>query len=271
MFSFEILAAIFLGLVFGSFATAVAYRVPRNIPWAIAFKTQPVEGQSPPGHSAYRSACPHCQTRLQVRDLLPIISWVLAGGKCRYCDARISRIYPVIEITALLATLAVYSVFGFSVSTIPVYLLVPFLVALLAVDLQHLILPNQLVLIVGVLGLSSPLFSLYESLPFLVVPDVGDNVAGFFVYPLLAWILGWIMSVLLKKEALGMGDVKFFAVAGLWLGLELLPWFCLLGGLLGVFLGLAWQKIHKNPVFPFGPALIAAFFILLLLDGSQIL
>jgi len=67
---------------------------------------------------------------------------------------------------------------------------------------------------------------------------------------------------------LGLGDVKFFAVAGLWLGWEALPDFCVVSGLTGLVLGIIWKKITGQPSFPFGPALIFSFYLLFLMGGS---
>ena len=88
-------------------------------------------------------------------------------------------------------------------------------------------------------------------------------VAGAVVFGLFAWLLGVAVSKVLKKDALGFGDVKFFMVAGLWLGVLNLANFAILSGFLGVLFGLIWQKSGKGEIFPFGPALIVALFVLL--------
>jgi leader peptidase (prepilin peptidase)/N-methyltransferase len=162
----------------------------------------------------------------------------------------------------------VYAVYGLSLPGVFIIALVPFLMALLVIDLQHLILPNRLVLIVGVMGflrLITEGFILETINPVLIG---GNYILGAALYAGTAWLLGWIMTVVLRKDALGFGDVKFFAVAGLWLGVLKLADFCILSGILGVILALAWQQIKKEKVFPFGPALIIALFVLLLVDGS---
>src|SRR5262245_31498237 len=125
-----------IGLSFGSFATALAHRVP------IRKKM---------GGSA-RSACPHCNHDLAVTDLIPVLSWVMAGGKCRYCKKSVSISYPLTELGVLLACLSVYWVRGMSVDTALIIASVPFLAALLVIDLRHMIFPYGLMMIIGLIG-----------------------------------------------------------------------------------------------------------------------
>jgi leader peptidase (prepilin peptidase)/N-methyltransferase len=84
--------------------------------------------------------------------------------------------------------------------------------------------------------------------------------AAFF---LVAFVLALVFSYVLKKDALGGGDIKFFGAAGLWLGLESLPMFMMLSGGFGVIFALIWRKITGEERFPFGPALVAAFIFML--------
>ena len=76
------------------------------------------------------------------------------------------------------------------------------------------------------------------------------------------------MSFILKRDSLGFGDVKFFIMAGLWLGLSYLPYFLMLSGVFGVLFGFAWQYIKKEKLFPFGPALILSFVFILCIKNS---
>lgn len=256
LFALELIIVIFTGLVFGSFASALIYRVPRNIAW---FYQAPKDSKKA---GACRSACPHCGYTLRVRDLVPVFSWLWLRGQCGQCRAPISPMYPLAELAVLGGFLSVYFGFGLDWPYLALYLLVPVLVALLFVDIEHYILPDGLVLAAGILGALH-----WGLLWFHALVDertlINIYLAGAFVYGVLAWVLGATMSRVLKKEALGFGDVKFFAVAGLWLGVSNLAYFAMLSGVLGVVLGLVWKKAGKGEVFPFGPALIIALFVLL--------
>ncbi|MDB2682948.1 prepilin peptidase [Alphaproteobacteria bacterium] len=256
----------FVGLILGSFATALTYRIPRNIPWA--FNTK--KGQE----SAYHSSCPNCKTPLTPLDLVPFFSWLFLGGKCRHCAEKITTIYPAVELGVLLMCLASLAVWGFTLPLLWIVLASPFLMSLMAIDIEKMILPNQLVLIVFILGLLNHLSSYF--LGQRQLDDFLINYAlGALLYGGFSWFLGWAVSKVLKKEAMGFGDVKFFAATGMWLGIESLANFCLLSGVLGIMASLIWKifvSTHlKSSVFPFGPALILSFFILFHLDGSHLL
>lgn len=255
---FEIVAVIFCGLVFGSFASALTYRVPRQIPWA-------TKGKSEHG---LRSACPSCKELLTPRDLIPLFSWIVSKGKCRHCKASIPKTYPICELLTLIGCIGIYSVYGLTWFSFPFFIMVPFLVALMMIDFEHMILPNQLVAMLFALG------GFVFAMRLMEEPQLSTAITyigGAILYGLFSWGLGALMAKLLKKEALGFGDVKFFAAAGIWLGLPVLGQFCIGAGVLGVVIGITWKKLTKQPVFPFGPALILSFYGVLLLQGSHFL
>ena len=142
----------------------------------------------------------------------------------------------------------------------------PFLVALTMIDLKHMILPNQLVAII--LALGACVFMLRAISAESLADIVANYAGGALLYCAIAWALSIIMKKLLKKDALGMGDVKFFFVSGLWLGTGALGSFCIIAGVAGTLMGVIWQKITGKAAFPFGPALIFSFYVILLLQGS---
>ena len=253
----EILIIIFSGLIFGSFAGALVYRVPRNEPWA--FKGT--------NDRCVRSTCPACGTTLKPIDLMPIVSWIIQKGRCRHCKAAISKIYPICEALTLAGFIGVYTIYGFTYFSLIIFLAVPFLVALFMIDFKYMILPNQLVAILAALG------AILLGIRLYLADDLAQTtiffVGGTLLFAAVALLLHITMKKFLKRDALGMGDVKFFAVSGLWLGASLLGQFCVLSGLCGVLIGVSWQKITKKRAFPFGPALVFAFYSLILYQGSQ--
>lgn len=150
-------------------------------------------------------------------------------------------------------------------------LAVPFIIAMIVIDLEHMILPDQLQVILYGLGIMFVSTRSYISGPVSELPGgVGQALLSSFLFFALAWLLAKGGKFVLKREALGMGDVKFFAVAGLWLGLFYLPSFLMLAGAGGVLLGLCWRFVVKKQLFPFGPPLIGAFFLLLLLQAPAV-
>ncbi len=234
----------------GSFTSALIYRIPRKKGWG-----------------AVRSACPSCKKKLGVLDLIPLFSWLLSLGKCRYCKSRISYIYPAIEVICAILSLGVFLVFGFTIEALFLIGALPFLASLFIIDFKHFILPNQLVFIVLVIGLIRLFYfsvnDVFNSPSELFIP----YIVGAFLYALTPYVLGVMLSTILKKDSLGMGDVKFFFVAGVWLGLAELSNFMMLSGGLAIAFALIWRAVKREEIFPFGPALIVSFYSLLLLRG----
>lgn len=244
----DLIPVLFLGLALGSFASAVSWRVPRELSWFAAR-----------GKAAH-SACPSCGHRLGWADLVPLFSWLMLRGRCRYCRAAIGWRYPLIELATAAGCVAVYAVYGFSLSGVILMAALPFFVALIAIDFEHMILPDQINLVLAGLGAGFVLTRAPEM--------IWQSIAAAFVYAALAFALGWVMQKLLKKEALGLGDVKFFAVAGLWLGLAPFPLYLILSGLFGVGIGVIFRIWKGDALFPFGPALVLALLACLLIPAE---
>ncbi|MBK6895185.1 MAG: prepilin peptidase [Alphaproteobacteria bacterium] len=246
----DVLAVVVLGLVFGSFSTALVYRVPRKKDWVSA-----------------RSACTKCKAKLGFLDLIPVLSWLLSKGACRHCGAMVSPIYPLIEILVAALCLVVYRFFGLSGEGIFLMALVPVLVSLTVIDFQRMILPNQLLFVCFVLGLVRLIYfsfsGQFHTFAELFLPYL---LAAFF-YVVLSLALRYIISMARGREALGWGDIKLFFIIGFWLGIEWMPVLFIIAGASGVFLALFWRIVIRKREFPFGPPLIIALFSLLLLQG----
>jgi len=261
----EYLIVIFLGLLLGSFTTAISFRVPRGIPWAFQNKKTQEDEKSP---SAYRSACPECGHELTPIELVPVFSWLFQKGCCRACHKAIPIRYPLIELGVVITLLAAFYFYGFTAEFFFIAAILPILWALMLIDLEYLILPNQLVAILAVVGAIRLIyFSVFEV--YFSLSEALSYVAAAVIFGGFIWVLGTIMSKILKKDSLGFGDVKFFAVTGLWHGLTVLPIFAMMSGVLGIVFAVIWQWKTKKQLFPFGPALIASFYLLFLFDGSQ--
>ncbi|QQG35688.1 MAG: prepilin peptidase [Micavibrio aeruginosavorus] len=251
-----LLLAMISGLCLGSFASAVAARVPQGKSWVFS------------GGQFSRSACMHCGHKLGAFDLVPFFSWLFLKGRCRYCRQAIGWQYPLIELSCLLMAVLVYWGWGFSWASLFIFLAIPFLVSMCVIDLKHMILPDQLNLILAGLGVGHVLISLPPSVSYGVA--CMGMVIGAAIYAGVIWLMGKIVSWMKQQPALGMGDVKFMAVAGIWMGLSALPLLLMGGGGLGVVLALFWKKISGEERFPFGPALIIAFFVVLLLQSPAL-
>lgn len=248
LFALEFLLILCIGLTVGSFSTALSHRIPRDVPW----------------WGGARSSCPDCNAVLGLLDLVPAFSWFFSNGRCRHCKAAVSIRYPLVELGCGILAVISYLMLGFTADLFILLVALPFLVALFFIDLEHMILPNQLVLILFILGVvrAFMLFPMSLGWHFIIAS---------FIYGGVAWFLAAVTQYALKKEALGFGDVKFFAVAGLWLGLQMLPYFMICSGALALIFGWFWINRSGKGAFPFGPALIFSFYTLFLIQGSHLL
>lgn len=243
------------GICVGSFLNVCIYRIP--LEQLIAF---------PPSH------CPHCSSPLKPRDLIPVISYLLLKGKCRYCDAGISMRYPLVELLTGLVWLTVYLKFGFSIEAAAFIYLFSILIAVFFIDIDHMIIPNGLVLagligglLVFVCNLFQP-FSLYAPAKWYA-PLVGMVSASGVLF-----IVALIGLLIYKNDgAMGMGDVKIFMPIGLFLGwkLALLSLFLsiMAGGIISIFL-LVFRIKDRKSAIPFGPYIILGTFIAVFFGNS---
>ena len=231
----ELAFILLAGLCVGSFITCASYRLPL----AIDVVKKP-------------SYCPACEHRLGFRDLWPVLSWLASGGACRHCKSKISVRYPAIELLNAALFLVIYANYGFSLQALLLMLLATCLLIMIVADLEHYIIPDEIHLALLPLGLG------YHA---LIGSDALAPAWGFLLGAGVGLSLHYGYGWLRKKDVLGYGDVKFLAVAGLWL--TLLPFvpFIFYAGILGVVFGMAWRLVGRGAVFPFGPALAASLFI----------
>jgi prepilin signal peptidase PulO-like enzyme (type II secretory pathway) len=238
MFIWELLIVVVAGLCFGSFVTMVAHRLPREERMGFS-----------------RSRCPSCKTTLAARDLVPLLSWLFSKGRCRQCNAAIGMRYPLIEISTASLFLLVYSQHGLTLPAMPLYLMAVTLMVMVVVDVEHYIIPD----VIHVALLSC-------ALAYHVLSGTFDEQVayGFALAALLGLVLHHGYYALRKRDGLGYGDVKYFAVAGAWLGPLGLVVFLFMIGVFGVMTGLLWRALGRGPEFPFAPALAASLLLCVL-------
>ncbi|KTL59768.1 prepilin [Photorhabdus laumondii subsp. laumondii] len=248
-----VLASGLLGLCVGSFLNVVICRLPMMIFSEINNEVDSFNLCFP------RSHCPRCSHVLAARDIIPLLSYLHQKGLCRYCKGVISIRYPLVEgaVAVLFSLLALE--LGWSYSLLGFLVLSSMLVVLAVVDFEYLLLPDQLTLSLLWLGL---LFNL-PSAGFVALPlAVVGAVCGYLFFRLVEWIA----RRLTRRDALGMGDAKFLAALGAWLGLEALPVVILLAVefTLVSYLAMRWLRRIKTPQIPFGPGLAVAGLIVAL-------
>ena len=224
---------ILLGLLLGSFLNVVIYRLPNNKSIV-----------SPP------SSCGSCGNRLSALDLIPVLSFVFLGGKCRYCGERISARYPLVELLTGGIFALLFDRFGFSFDFVRFATLSCVLISAAFIDIDHRIIPDKL-----------NLFGIISGAMLVFLPDSLSVKSALLGIAAGGGLL--LLVAVISRGAMGGGDIKLFAVIGLFLGLEktLLALFLtfLLGGIAGVLLIATKIKSRKDYI-PFGPFIgIGAF------------
>lgn len=199
------------GLLFGSFANVLIWRVPREE--SIAF---------PPSH------CPACNTPIMWFDNIPVLSWMLLRGRCRHCAGPISWRYPFVEIASAVLWVAAYARWGWSAELPLAIVFFYLLLVLAAIDIDTKRLPTPLVAVIAVAGTTGAALSQVTGTRF--GPLTGIAATGWFGSPLAAAVMGFLLGggtsvaiaalygVLRKVDGLGFGDVRLLGAMGIVLG-----------------------------------------------------
>ncbi|HXX19841.1 MAG TPA: prepilin peptidase [Candidatus Acidoferrum sp.] len=252
------------GLIIGSFLNVCIVRIPERKSIVLP-----------------SSACPKCGAKIRPYDNIPVVSWLLLGGKCRDCKTKISPMYPLVELLTALLFWGCYSAFGLTIDALKWAVFSALVIVLVFTDLRERILPD----VVNFVGLALGL-----ALSFAIRPSDGTAawlaIRGFHVSPptpilsfadaLLGAALGsgvlWLVSELYfrlrRREGMGMGDVKMMLMVGAFLGIKRTLLTIFVGSLLGSVLGIAFiVSRRKDSAYelPFGTflgmaALLVAFF-----------
>jgi leader peptidase (prepilin peptidase) / N-methyltransferase len=223
------------GLIIGSFLNVCIHRLPLRMSLS-----------SPP------SRCASCNTPVAWRDNVPVISYLLLGGRCRHCRAGISVIYPFVEIATMV--LFVVHVWVFGVTALGAVRLV-FACAMLVlffIDLEHQILPNVITLPGVLAGLAASLF---------VPPGIWQSLLGALLGGGVLWAIAEIYVRVRGIEGMGMGDVKMLGMIGAFLGAPLMGLTLVLSSFAGALTGVALMAARRGDLqrrLPFGTFLAAA-------------
>jgi prepilin signal peptidase PulO-like enzyme (type II secretory pathway) len=232
------------GLVFGSFISALTWRYPKGI-----------------SVKKGRSICPKCKKQISWFDNVPLLSFIILGGKCRNCKKAISWRYPAIELATGIGFVAIgyFTTNSQGLSLQAVYCIIIFLIleAIFIIDLEHRIIPDSFI----IAGLFVSLFIIHSSL-FISL------FAGFLAATFLM-----LIHLITKGRGMGLGDVKFAVLGGLIVGPRLVPIWLFLAFLTGAVIGIILilgRKAHLKSQIAFGPFLVLAI-PLALIYGEKIL
>ena len=225
--------SIIFGALVGSFLNVCIFRLPKeeSIIW--------------PG-----SHCPHCKNAIKFYDNIPVVSYFLLRGRCRYCKGSISLQYPLVEGITALSSLFLIIKFGPSLSYLFYFAFVAALIVITVIDLYHQIIPDVISLPgigVGLLAsLLIPQITLFNSL-------IGILLGGGSLF-IVATFYQWLF----KREGMGGGDIKLLAMIGAFLGWKAVLFTILLSSLIGSVTGILMMVIKGKDfkyAIPFGPFL----------------
>ncbi|WP_341676345.1 A24 family peptidase [Niveibacterium sp. SC-1] len=250
--------ALVLGLCIGSFLNVVIHRLPKMLEQEWHAQAAELRGEPAPAGEAIslskpRSRCPHCGTAIAAWQNVPLLSYVLLGGRCAHCKAKIPMRYPVVELLG--GVTAAYSAwhFGFGWAAAGAMLFSWALLALTFIDLDTQLLPDRITLPLLWLGL---LFNLSGQFVTLSEAVLGA-IAGYLVL----WSVYWLFKLTTGKEGMGYGDFKLLAAIGAWLGWTQLPFVILASSAIGAVVGIlliVFARHGRNVPIPFGPYLAGA-------------
>lgn len=224
--------AIFLsGTVFGSFFTLAVYRIPRK-----------------EDITHVRSHCTSCNHELNFLDLIPVLSYIFLGGKCRYCGEKIRIRYLLLEIMSGLVFLLVALTHGITniIWLIFAYLFFTGMFIIGGIDKEKLEIPNGLCIYNLCISLVYIGYLLY------IKVNILDNIFGMIVIPLLLFVLNKLVYVLMKadnkKYPIGLGDIKYLSLIGLMFGFPIQ----VISIVLSLLITMVGVLIHKYKEIPWG-------------------
>lgn len=269
---FYYISTFLLGLIVGSFLNVVIYRLPIMLKrgWrseCLAFLAEEDKPQSQNGEkdtsvfnlNTPRSRCPKCGHAISAWENIPVISYLILGGRCAECKTAISLRYPALELFSAILALACAWHFGVNLNAAFAILLSWALLALAFIDLDEQYLPDSITLPMLWLGLLLNTRNLFTDLESAVI----GAAAGY----LILWSVYMLFKKLTGKEGMGFGDFKLLAMLGAWLGWQMLPAIILLSSIVGAVTGIlliVTNRHQRGVPIPFGPYLAGAGWIALL-------
>lgn len=234
----DLIFVIILGALWGSFANVCIIRMPQG-----------------KGVVVGRSFCVKCNKKIQWFDNIPIISYLLLKSKCRNCKTKISFQYFLVESISLINFLVLYLIFGISLTTLFLIILSVVFLIIFFIDLKHYIIPNSLTYSMMILGFIK---SFVPNLDPIFPNFLNSLIGGLLGYGII-WSIIYFYRQFKKKEGMGLGDAKLFAVIGFWFGWISIPFVIFLSSiiaLLSVLPDLLRSSKKLSSQIPFGPFII---------------
>ena len=232
-------ATFIFGSIWGSFCNVCIYRLPNN--------ESVIKG---------RSFCPSCKNQIKWYDNIPFLSFIFLRGKCRNCGNKISFQYFLVELLSGISFLAIFFLYGISITTLLLIILSIFFIIIFFIDLKHYIIPNELTFPLMVIGFIK---SFDPNLNQTIFPNyINSLLGGIFGYSII-WLIIFFYKKVRNKEGMGLGDAKLMAVVGFWFGWISIPFTIFISSVVALILvipSLLKKTKDMSAQIPFGPYII---------------
>jgi leader peptidase (prepilin peptidase) / N-methyltransferase len=235
-----IIVAFILGTVIGSFLNVCISRIPEDV--SIVY---------PPSH------CPECKKKLDAHDLIPLISFLLLKGSCRHCGKPISLRYPIVELTTAVILSLLLVKFGITLGFLLMSVYFILLVVISFIDIERLLIPDLLVIIGIFTGI---IYSISKN-------SIIDSLIAISATFVLMYALELCSRMIMKKEALGDGDIKLAIMMASLLGLTSTIHAVFVASVLGLVVAallISTKKTKREDYIPFAPFLALGAFLVVL-------
>lgn len=244
---YSIVMGVMLGAVMGSFLNCAAYRTAHGENFI-------------KGHSR----CTSCGHDLAVKDLVPVFSYLFLRGKCRYCGSKVSVRYPLTELIFAALTVGCILRFDLTLLCLRNYVFICCLFYLTLTDLESRIIPN------GALIIAAAVWAAYLPFSGMGWLDILWSVVAALVFGGGILLISVILDKILKRSSMGGGDIKLFAVCGLYFGLAGTLFAVIIACIVGLIFAVIFKRRtgEKKAAFPFGPSI--AFSACLMLFVGQL-
>ena len=237
-----------LGSIWGSFANVCIHRLP--IGESIVVK---------------RSYCPDCKSKINWFNNIPLISFLILGGKCKSCKSGIDKRYFIVELTSVISFLFIYHFFGLSITSVLLAVLSIFFIIIFFIDLKHYIIPNALTFPLMIIGFAK---SFDPNLNINLFPNYLNSLIGGILGYLVIWLIILFYKKIKDKEGMGLGDAKLLSAIGFWFGWVSIPFIIFLSSVIALIIvtpSLINKSKEMSSQIPFGPYLVIGCMLYLLL------
>ena len=246
----DLLVVGILGSLWGSFANVCIYRLP--------LKGGVVRG---------RSFCPKCKKKIFWYENIPILSYLILGGKCSKCKKKISLQYLLVETISIISFLIIYYLYGITLTTILLIILFLSFLIIFFIDLKHYIIPDILTFPMMAIGF----FKSFDPNLNPIFPNyINSLIGGIFGY-LIIWSIILFYKKIRNKEGMGLGDAKLLAVIGFWFGWISIPFIIFLSSAIALIIvipDLLKKSKKLSSQIPFGPYIIIATLIFIVFKDN---